>query len=150
MNLNSLRECLPISVESTPRRRSSAAMVDADLRMPDLVTDGGGGYGGGSGSVTPRTVREWEHNDGEDEEDERVDAVTVNLATVTKEGASREQRNARKTQTSSLVDSFNEVYQRQIHYYEQNYEPTEASKVSLEESISFLNRLNDGMQLNFA
>lgn len=116
-------------------------MVDADLRMPDLVTDGGGGYGSGSGSVTPRTVREWDHNDGGDEEDDSADALPINLATLT-EGASREQRNARITQTSSLVDSFNEVYQRQIHYYEQNYEPMEASKVSLEESISILNRLN--------
>lgn len=94
VNLNSHRESLPISVESTPRNNTT--LHDVDLGMPDLVAGGSGSVG----AVTPR-----------DEEGRRKHLNDV-------------------TEMVSLVDSFNGVYQRQIHYYEQNYESDEAMRVS--------------------
>lgn len=123
LNLSALRDSLPISVESTPRcgrspnnnNKNNNSATDADLIMPDLVSDGGGG----SGPVTPRTSQDdWnDQDDNEGGEDDKKDTRSqAHLNHV--------------SQTVSLVDSFNQVYQRQINYYDQNFEAVEAMRVS--------------------
>lgn len=128
LNLSALRDSLPISVESTPRRghtpntnnKNNSSATDADLIMPDLVSDGGGNMnnnGGCSGPATPRTSQDdWNDQEEGGEEEKKDPRSQAHLNHV--------------SQTVSLVDSFNQVYQRQINYYDQNFEAVEAMRVS--------------------
>lgn len=130
VNLSALRDSLPISVDSNPRCGHSASnnnnnnnsnklATDADSIMPDLVSDGGGG-GLGATVPKPRTIQQdWKDDDAE-------------------EGPMMENKDVQSqahlnhiSQTGTLVDSFNQVYQRQINYYDQNFEPLEAMRVSV-------------------
>lgn len=116
MNMNSLRDSLPISVESTPRHSTTAGHLE-DTRMPDLVSDGGGG----SGSLTPRTNQDW---------DEDEDPVQVTDGAM---GDNESRLSA--SEAANVVDSFNEVYKNQLKYYDEAYEPVEALRVSSREDF---------------
>lgn len=119
--MNSQHDSLSVSaaVDSTPRLRRSS-VIEEDLQMPDLLSDG-------SVVVAPRKgQKEWNS-------EEESDAVAV--ASPTKSEAGIREGSAsvhlhRLTETASLVDSFNDIYQRQVNYYSQNYEPIEAMRVS--------------------
>lgn len=125
MNLNSPRDSVishPISVESSPRMMETArSMESQDHNMPDLLTDGGGG----SGTVTPRAVG-----------DQFVTTSSMVTAPNDRESSVDADFN-HVSETASLVDSFNQVYQKQISYYDQNFDEVEAMRVSVCETKFF-------------
>lgn len=99
----------PNSVESTPRCSgggSFISVVESDLVMPDLVTDGTAC----GGVATPR-IQEY---DGPLENDR--DQSAGHLDHVSK--------------TVQLVDTFNGVFQERINYFEKNCEYVEGMRVS--------------------
>lgn len=105
--------------------------------MPDLVSGEGGGGGGGINNksatggqnrIIINPTQPWLVVDDEDEVDVYRQRATATIATGA--GGAKDAHMSRASETMSLVDSFNEVYQRQIDYYDQNYEAMEAMRVS--------------------